>query len=346
MAKGMYIGDSSNIARKVKKIYIGDSSNKARKVKKVYIGDASNKARLCWTSEIDVLVTGSSKNFYSTDDFTTWKTSAHQLNSTLLKGNFGNGRFVFLTRNSSQAYHVAISTDGVNWTHSNIKDNFENLSFIDGKFIYFETTTPYLNYSTDGISWTRVAVTGYHSSAPNIFCTTRGKGINVHVSTFNMIYSSTDNYTFTQRTAITTATNSNISYVTYGNGRFVGVGSYSYVWYSDDGITWTKKQSATYSSDYNYDKVVYGNGIYVATMKTQARIFYSKDGVSWTMVNNYHTLQDIVFKDRFYAIANNDYIAYSDDGINWIKMNGTGDTSTRVSLIYSTDGGGKYEYNN
>lgn len=52
MAKALYIGDSSNIARKVKKIYIGGSDGLAHKVKKIYIGDANGKARLAYTSSV------------------------------------------------------------------------------------------------------------------------------------------------------------------------------------------------------------------------------------------------------------------------------------------------------
>lgn len=51
MAKGLYIGDENNIARKIKKLYVGDENNIARKVKKVYVGDENNIARLVWTSE-------------------------------------------------------------------------------------------------------------------------------------------------------------------------------------------------------------------------------------------------------------------------------------------------------
>ena len=47
---GIYIGDSSSKARKIKNIFIGGSNNLARKVKAVYIGDVNGVARLVWQS--------------------------------------------------------------------------------------------------------------------------------------------------------------------------------------------------------------------------------------------------------------------------------------------------------
>ena len=43
-----YVGNSSNRAKKSKKVYIGNSSNKAKRCKKIYIGDSNNKARLAF----------------------------------------------------------------------------------------------------------------------------------------------------------------------------------------------------------------------------------------------------------------------------------------------------------
>lgn len=50
MSKKIYIPDSENIARRVKKIYI-PVDGVAHKVKKIYVGDAENKARQCFSSE-------------------------------------------------------------------------------------------------------------------------------------------------------------------------------------------------------------------------------------------------------------------------------------------------------
>lgn len=49
---GIYIGDSSSKARKIKNIFIGGSNNLDRKVKAVYIGDVNGVARLVWQSVI------------------------------------------------------------------------------------------------------------------------------------------------------------------------------------------------------------------------------------------------------------------------------------------------------
>lgn len=52
MGKGMYAGDASGKARKVKQAYLG-VANVAQKIKKMYIGDASGKARLCFSGGVD-----------------------------------------------------------------------------------------------------------------------------------------------------------------------------------------------------------------------------------------------------------------------------------------------------
>ena len=52
MAKALYIGDSSSLARKVKKIYIGGADGLAHKVKKIYIGDSNGTARLAYTGSV------------------------------------------------------------------------------------------------------------------------------------------------------------------------------------------------------------------------------------------------------------------------------------------------------
>lgn len=46
MAKSAYIGDTTGIAKKIKKMYVGDANGVARKVKKAYVGDANGVARL------------------------------------------------------------------------------------------------------------------------------------------------------------------------------------------------------------------------------------------------------------------------------------------------------------
>lgn len=52
MGKGIYIGNASSKACKVRKIYVGDSNGKSRKVKKIYIGDSYSKARLGYMGTI------------------------------------------------------------------------------------------------------------------------------------------------------------------------------------------------------------------------------------------------------------------------------------------------------
>lgn len=57
MAKAMYIGDASGLARNIAKGYVGDEDGVARKLIRGYVGDSNGIARLCFESVDDELTT-------------------------------------------------------------------------------------------------------------------------------------------------------------------------------------------------------------------------------------------------------------------------------------------------
>ena len=346
MGKGMYIGGADNLAHKVKKIYIGDANGKARKVKKVYIGDANGKARLCWQSGIDMLLVTSSAfgDWYVSNNLQTYTVTKNMTYGSAPYVTYGNDVFLTLINiNSSVATPCNVSTDGVNWKSTVLKDNFASLEFLNGLFVYYTTTSVYYNYSKNGLEWTvsSTKVNGLSSNNYRINAMTSAKGLNVLCSTYGSIYTTTDGQNLTLRTFYSSSYVS-VKGVTYGNGRFVAVGTNSYIWYSDDGISWTNKLTVSYSSDYDYSEVVYGNGVYIAPMAKLSRIGYSTDGITWSVITVPFIMYSIVFKDKFYCVGANGNSAYSTDGKVWTTMSGASGTTYRIA--YSTNGGGKYEY--
>lgn len=57
MAKVMYVGDASGLARNIPKGYVGDKDGIARKLVKGYVGDSNGIARLFFESVDDELTT-------------------------------------------------------------------------------------------------------------------------------------------------------------------------------------------------------------------------------------------------------------------------------------------------
>lgn len=136
MAKGCYIGDSNNKARKVKKSYIGDSSGKARKVKKVYIGDENGKARLCWSSGPSGILVGVGKGIqYSLDKGQTWTIAVTDSSNYYVSVEYlpTSGRFIAITSTTARPYKV--SYDGINWYDYTALPSVQTASYSVIKYI-------------------------------------------------------------------------------------------------------------------------------------------------------------------------------------------------------------------
>jgi hypothetical protein len=121
-------------------------------------------------------------------------------------------------------------------------------------------------------------------------------------------------------TARTTIDNDWIG-ITYGNGLFVAVsddGTYtdSLIMTSTDGIIWTPHADSNSAKN-----ICYGGGKFVKVNSGSIgnNIGYSTDGINWIMQHfPMNELFDVVYGNGlFVAVAKNDSLITSPDGINW-----------------------------
>ena len=140
--------------------------------------------------------------------------------------------------------------------------------------ISFQTTPWTLHESAGYTKWSGVAF------GNGVFCAV---GYDIYDSTKNLVMTSPDGITWTDRTP--PAISKTWYDLTYGNGLFVAV---AYKWDPDnlvmtspDGITWTSRVTP---ANNGWNSVCYGNGLYVAVSSTGTgdRVMTSPDGITWT----------------------------------------------------------------
>jgi hypothetical protein len=238
---------------------------------------------------------------------------------------YGDGKFVAITYSTNLS---AISTDGLNWTQSNLPSRgngtWRDVAYGGGIFVAVTDSTTAAT-STDGVNWTQ-------RTMPNLGARsiTYGGGKFVAVG-----FTATDNNVATSTNGIdwTVGTLGNsYSSVTYGAGVFVAVrGSGAYAAVSANGIDWTSTempQAAFWSGG-----VAYGNGLFVAVSNSPVAgnsglpraAATSINGVNWTPrempVSEYGFEQwsDIAYGNGYFlVVASTGYSsAVSTDGINW-----------------------------
>ena len=355
MAKGGYIGDGNNKARKVKKGYIGDSSGKARKVKKGYIGDVNGKARLFWTSNINTLVAWSPYSYnmnYSTN-LQSWTNGATDT-ATFTKGTYGNDRFVRFRPDI-----VSYSENGITWTQATHSPslNLNPYEFIDGKFIGYMgirngTNTYYT--STNGYTWISNSLnmnsTSFLSFSPYRVIKANSTYVMIGRNdqtdyTYGMVFTSNDMINWNEKYH---GVNRRCTDIAYGNGKCVVIG----LNYDDSGFTLVSDDlfnTATIGYSAEYISISFGNGVFVAINGSLSNpsVDYSTDGYSWTRGLNFSSYTErrqisVVFTgEKFYTIGDYGYSYYSENGMNWTQMTGLDSSVTYSNLLYSIDGGGR-----
>lgn len=190
------------------------------------------------------------------------------------------GNGKFVAIDNSQ---VAYSEDGINWRKATLpssSSNWSNVTYGNGKFVAVSGTNGKAAYSEDGLNWVE-----------------------------------------------TTMPSTSYWYrVTYGNGKFVAVAGYNNndnkAAYSEDGINWTQTLMPLPAS---WEDITYGNGKFVAIAGGNYNhniAAYSEDGIDWKEVAMPASVawQSVAYGNgKFVAIAGNRNVAYSEDGISWIR---------------------------
>jgi len=129
------------------------------------------------------------------------------------------------------------------------------------------------------------------------------------------IVTSTDGYSWTERTS---GTAESLGGVAYGAGVWVVCGGHETFLSSTDGITWIDRSPGA-ATDHMYE-VVYGGGVFVAVGASGA-IYSSSDGTTWTARGSetqymYSVAYDSI-NGLFCAVGWNGFIVTSPNGTTW-----------------------------
>lgn len=137
-------------------------------------------------------------------------------------------------------------------------------------------------------------------------------------------------------------TTSQIDGVAFGNGKYVTVvGGVSCI--STDGLNWTLDKSVKNTSiGTNSLKLIYANSYFWGVYSKY--IFRSSDGITWEQMfdstNCLSGVSSLTFQyitycfDKYIAIADNGYTAYSADGINWTANQSLNSTTWGTNQYY------------
>jgi hypothetical protein len=229
------------------------------------------------------------------------------------------------------ANNTYYSSDAINWTATNSQPTVtipmtgsqRAIYYLNSTFFIVSNTSPYLNKSTDGITWTAC---GTNLNQTNYYAMAYGAGTYVIAdSSINQIAYSTNPGTVNW-TLVTVGTGGFYD-VTYANSLFVAVGTLGKIFTSPDGITWTSRLSL---GSGNIRRVAYLNSLFIA-MIDGGSFYTSTDGLTWTnrASNTTGNPYDITYAAGIYvAVGSSDDVVTSTDGFTW--------TSRRQALIATT----------
>lgn len=253
-------------------------------------------------------------------DGITWTLTPTGFGTSLLQSaTFGAG--VYVIAGFGNGFY---SSDGVNWTQTDLKIGGSGLNsgnpttvfFANGVFIC-AAGNGQVSSSTDGITWTLRLSTGGNSLSTIAY----GAGVYVAAGLSGLLYSSPDGVTWTARTSQFTSTT--IIKVKFLNSLFVAVGGAAKISTSPDGITWTLRTSNFTSV--NINDVAFGAGVFVVVGQvgsTAGQISSSPDGATWTLqTSNYSNvdISGVTFGNSIFVAwgQNSQQIVSSPDGVTW-----------------------------
>lgn len=330
MAKGWYIGNENNIAKKVKRMYIGDANNIARKVKKIYIGDTNGKARLCWSGVNGNIV------------FTTKGTSSNYANKVYYAKNLGapreitlpnvqNGvreikvacsktRFVCTVGTISSSGYASIyySDDCINWNPVigqmyTSADYYVNIRYFEETGYFVVNNLGSYFWSTDGVNW------GSKQINSDVRLTDVAYGNGTYLITIHNHYPTTCKTLGGDTTQIYDPTGkTNFSCAAYGNGFFVAHKPSAGIHRLNlDTMKWTLVTDLTKGiTSHEEISMTYGNGMFLCG-STFSGIFYSYDGINWSSYIPPLRIMKVSFDGEKFLGTNDTNYAYSYDGLNW-----------------------------
>lgn len=253
-----------------------------------------------------------------------WATHVTPHNVNYQSVAYGNGRFVASSIWGVPS-HVAVSTDGINWTAHNVPRTGA-LGFGNNRFVMLREST--LLVSDNGETWTE-----YAGALPHIFWDSVVYGPNGFVavsanSGVSRAVQSDDGISWNVINLDAVAPGGRWTKVTYGNGRYVATcgwcydGSGSGIMSSTDGVNWTAHAETQGCGSWS---MAYGNGLFVGASCWQQPFVHSTNGTSWTTggwTGTQPNIHNIAYGPGIGFIGTGDSgatISLSEDGMNWVN---------------------------
>jgi hypothetical protein len=234
---------------------------------------------------------------------------------------YGNGKFVACDNSANIRY----SADGLTWTAVASppwgSGSIFAISFANGKFFVFPTSTTVQYSSTDGITWT----------AFTIDSSTTHQWIGIfYAYGMYMAFASGDTYYATSTNGTTWTSRAlpvNTGWTTFVLGTSLGIlfsqsGNYLT---TTDGLTWVAR-TLVFAGNGGRNTAVFANGSFYLTVSVGSGggfIIKSDDGINWQIISLPES--DSWVRILFVAgklivfTGQTGLVAISQDGINWIR---------------------------
>mgnify|MGYP001062179415 CR=1 FL=1 len=200
------------------------------------IGAGLEGDKLTGTVRFVALATGSNNAAYSDDGGETWTATTTPQTGSYSSVAYGNGKFVAVRSDSATP---CISNDGVLWANAGgtvgTDTNWNAIAYGQGMFVAVSSGGS-AAYSTDGISWLALTVSG--AVSPVLTDVAYGNGRFVAVSDTGITFVMADKSEFKAGPVLGAGTAT--SWVSYGQGNFVVVRNIDGEYYhSKYGLEWT-----------------------------------------------------------------------------------------------------------
>lgn len=233
--------------------------------------------------------------------------------------------------NTGTGNRVMTSSDGITWTtrYSPADIIWTYIEYGNGIFcasISFSLNVPaggWGMYSTNGATWTRANISVYGTGVADPDTTVSGAtqvgqlafGNGIFVIAFgNAVLTSTDGFTWTNRSGSTPSTSINLS---FGDNYFYrsSLSNASSAYTSTDGITWTATNPTPTHNQLNGTKgLAIGNG----TIVLQNGNYSTDSGVTWTANTLPFSTNNMQYANGIFYYLGTDQIAISNNGIDWV----------------------------
>ena len=304
---------------------------------------------------------GTNRIQYSKDNGKTWTAVAAPNSNTWYDVEYGGGIFVAMGGGNSNSNRAAWSTDGVNWTATDLT-NEDSFTAMDNPFICYGGTNVTdgrfvavgrlgvnrVRYSTNGKTWS--SAVGSTSSSWYGVCFGLNRWVAVASTGTNRVMYSTDATDFSSWTEVTSTEQNQWRSVAYGNGKFVAVAGNgtNRLMYSTDATSWSNSGVSGFDNTTVWRWIKFGGGYFVAGgYNGTSNYMYSTDGLSWSAISgtgSYYGGGDYSYDTNTFAMVGASGVRYHDFSgitpatlvVDTLKTNAGIHTTSVKSLSEST----------